>query len=453
VYIRHVTTDVRDRLTSLGADVLADALLLLARDDDRVRATVERLVANSDESLGRYAAGLAHLRRQSRSFYTRGQSWAFSRELEDLLADLAKAEPDPRTGVTMIARFFEHDRHAFEKCDDSDGNVGDVFRGTACDLFVRYASSCEDKAFVAATMLALVADDDYGVRDRLFDRAAEFLPERTMRDMVETLWAKGTAPGDQTHRQELRLVEDLARQLKDAQLFEKARRLSWKNLNAAACHDIAEVYFLAGDAAIALDWLKRVDEADTFHARERRALEMRIHKRLGNRDAEAALAWGAFRDARSAESLESLLAVIGHDQRDRVIAESADEIARGERFDLVGLMFLTEVRRLDEAEAHVLKHVASLDGGFYDWLLPVAQTFESSGKELAAVLLYRSLLDSILRRGQTKTYPHGVKYLRKLDELALGVVDWRGFPTHAEYKSAVRAAHAQKRSFWGRYDG
>lgn len=448
-----MTADLRDRLTSLGADVLADALLILARDDDRVRATVERLVATSDESLGRYQAGLADLRRRSRSFYTGAQSWEFSRQLEELLGDLAKAEPDPRTGVAMIARFFEHDRNAFETCDDSDGNVGDVFRGTACDLFVRYASPCEDKAFVAATMLGLVADDAYGVRDHLFDRAAEFLPECTMREMVETLWAKGTAPGDQTHRQELRLVEDLARQLNDAPLFEKARRLSWKNLNAAACHDIAEVYFMAGDAATALNWLNRVDEADTFHARERRELAMRIHRQLGNRDAEAALAWGAFRDARSVASLDALLAVIGHEQRDRVIAQSADEIARGDRLDLFGLVFLAAVGQLDEAEAHVLTHAASLDGGFYDWLLRIAQAFESSRKALAASLVYRSLLESILRRGQTKTYPHGVKYLRKLDQLALGIVDWHRFPTHAEYKRAVRAAHPQKRSFWGRYDG
>lgn len=302
-------------------------------------------------------------------------------------------------------------------------------------------------------MLALVGDNGYGVRDRIFDRAAEFLPERTMRDMVETLWTKGTAPGDKTHREELRLVEVLARQLKDAPLFEKARRLSWRNLNAAACHDIAEAYFAAGDATTALDWLSQVEEGDTFWARERRELAMRIHKQLGNHDAEAAVAWSVFRNERTVHSLDALLAVIGGEQRDRVITQSADEIARIDRIDLVGLAFLNDLGRLDKAEDHVLKHAASLNGDVYDWLLPIAEAFEQAGKAVAASVVYRSLLDSILRRAQTKTYAHGVNYLRKLDKLAVGVPDWRNVSPHAEYKLVVRRAHAQKRSFWSRYDG
>lgn len=108
-------TGSRNKLIGFGAEVLADTLLTLAGRDDHARATVERLVATTDQNLGRYQAGLASLRRRSSTFFTRGQSLAFSQELEELLSDLAKAEPEPRTGVAMIARFFEHDRHAFEK--------------------------------------------------------------------------------------------------------------------------------------------------------------------------------------------------------------------------------------------------------------------------------------------------------------------------------------------------
>ncbi len=58
---------------------------------------------------------------------------------------------------------------------------------------------------------------------------------------------------------------------------------------------------------------------------------------------------------------------------------------------------------------------------------------EKSGRNLCASVIYRALLDSILRRGQTKTYPHGVRYLRKLDLLARSVPDWRKVEPHDAY--------------------
>jgi hypothetical protein len=211
------------------------------------------------EKLKVFQNGLAQLRRKGRTYYTRGQSAAFGQGLEDLLESLRDACPDPRQGVTLVARFFEHDRDAFNKCDDSDGNVGDVFRGKACEVFAQYARACDDKEFVAQTMMTLVADDGNGVRDHLLKYARDVLPEGNIRRMIDELWAKGLASHDQPVRDELRLVEVLARQSKDAPLFEKARRLSWKNLNAAACCDIAEVYWESGDPTAALAWLQRVE--------------------------------------------------------------------------------------------------------------------------------------------------------------------------------------------------
>jgi hypothetical protein len=62
------------------------------------------------------------------------------------------------------------------------------------------------------------------------------------------------------------------------------------------------------------------------------------------------------------------------------------------------------------------------------------------------------LLDSILRRGQTKTYPHGVRYLKKLDRLAQSVSDWHDHRDHAAYVQQLRQNHGRKTSFWSRYE-
>ena len=76
----------------------------------------------------------------------------------------------------------------------------------------------------------------------------------------------------------------------------------------------------------------------------------------------------------------------------------------------------------------------------------------SENRHLAASLIYRSLLISILERAYTKAYPHGVRYLKKLDELALSIMQWRKFDTHEMFKDQIYLAHGRKRSFWSKYE-
>ncbi len=86
-------------------------------------------------------------------------------------------------------------------------------------------------------------------------------------------------------------------------------------------------------------------------------------------------------------------------------------------------------------------------------LLPLAQTMETEERSLAATILYRSLLTSILERGYTKAYSYGAQYLKKLDTLAASISDWGNFETHDLFKDRIYEAHKQKRSFWPKYEG
>jgi hypothetical protein len=62
-----------------------------------------------------------------------------------LLEDLKAGVSDPFTGVDLIASFYETDKGTIAHCDDSSGVVGDVYRFTAQELFVEYASRCPEK--------------------------------------------------------------------------------------------------------------------------------------------------------------------------------------------------------------------------------------------------------------------------------------------------------------------
>jgi len=106
---------------------------------------------------------------------------------------------------------------------------------------------------------------------------------------------------------------------------------------------------------------------------------------------------------------------------------------------------------MDETETYLIERAGKLDGDFYERLRPFAETMETRGRHLIATVVYRALLDSILRRGQAKTYPHGVRYLKKLDGLSTFISDWRGLVDHDTYVQELHHNHGRKSSFWSRY--
>ena len=145
--------------------------------------------------------------------------------------------------------------------------------------------------------------------------------------------------------------------------------------------------------------------------------------------------------------------LIGHDKRDEVVADEVAQILKTDRLQESDAEFLLAVGKINEAEKYLLKHTDQLDGNHYGSLLSLAETMEEENRHLVASLMYRSLLVSILERGYTKAYPHGIRYLKKLDKLVLGVSDWKEFNHHEAFKEQIIEAHGRKRSFWSKYEG
>lgn len=409
-------------------------------------------MVTSQENLKRLRAKLAGLKR-TRRFISRRETPEFAGELEALLEDMKAGISDPRAGAELVAAFYETDRAVFGQCDDSDGIIGDVFRHEARELFVHYASRCEEKQWLAQLVLKLNRDDGYGVRDSLIDCAASYLPESIMRDLVARLWELA---GEETDvflaRHWFFNIESLARQLKDAHLFEKARLAAWPELTIAACLDIAGVYLDVGDAETALSWIERVPKGETFKADERDRLLLAVGEKLGDREKMTEAAWRIFRRHRGERTLNTLLDVIGPDQRERVVAGEAQAILRSGELSYSDASFLIQAGRIDDAETHLLDRADQLNGDLYSSLLPLAKNLERDGRFMAASVIYRALLDSILRRAQSKYYPYGVRYLKKLDSLAGKVANWRGALNHQAYVEKLRQAHGRKSSFWSRYE-
>jgi len=444
--------DRKQKLIDLEAESLADALLELATLSGVADDLVERLVATPTENIQRLRKKLTGLKR-SRRFFSRRDSPGFARELEILLQDLKAGVTDPLAGVELVAAFYETDNGVLGQCDDSDGCVGDVFRYDAQELFVEFASRCTDEEKVASIILKVNRKDDYGVRDTLIYCAGEILSEPVIRKMITRVQKRADdATEEYQKRHHLMLVESLARQVKDPELFEKTRLASWGKLSTGAFIDIARVYLESGNVQIAYSWLNRIHENDNFHSHERDQLLQEIYKRQGDDKKLADLLYRKFRSYHSSKTLDALLDVIGSDKRDEVISKEVVLILANPTWCESDADFLISVGKIEQAETLILERAEQLDGYYYGSLISLAKTMESENRDLAATLIYRSLLISVLARGYTKAYRHGVLYLRKLDNLATSITQWMKFDNHETFKDQIYLSHGRKYSFWSKYD-
>jgi len=443
----------KQKLTRLGADSLADALLELAIQSNAADDMVDRLIATPQENTVRFREKLSILK-HSQYVVDWRESLSFSRELEALLQDLKAGVSDPLTGVELVSAFYETDRRVFDNCNDSNGHVSGVYQFDAKSLFAEYASLCEDKEKVADIILVLQQNDEYGVRDVLIDCAADCLPEATIRSMVTKLQQLVDNEKDEyKNRHNFRLIESLARQIKDAELFAKTRIASWGELTPAAHIDIARVYLESGDVHTAHSWLKKIPNDDTSQEYEREKLLLQIYKQLGDDQELGSLLYKQLKAYRSTEKLQDLLNVIGEDKRDDVILTETAEILADSGFKSSNAEFLTSIGKIYEAETYLLDRAGQINGDLYSGLLPLAKIMETEERSLAASIIYRSLLSSILDRGYTKAYSYGAQYLKKLDTMAASITDWGNFEIHDVYKGRIYEAHKRKRSFWPKYEG
>lgn len=107
--------------------------------------------------------------------------------LTQALTQLKKAIQDPQLGAEALIDFYKRDAEIFERCDDSYGNVGDVFRITAAEIFTDYASQSVDKEKIADQVLVLQEDSHYGVRDILIDKVSYFLDKRGIERLINSV--------------------------------------------------------------------------------------------------------------------------------------------------------------------------------------------------------------------------------------------------------------------------
>ncbi len=410
---------------------------------------MKRATTPSAVALGKWLSSV----KRSHTMVWRSGSRQWAGEVQARLEGWCATLEEPRDGCDLLLRFYRGDEAMFSHCDDSNGDLGDLFRNEAKALFTRYAKNCPDKDWIAAELFDLLQDDGYGVRDTLLEGAREFLPEAALRDLVRKFQAVPEVGSDDPRKPLGSIyIEMLARELRDPVLFEEARIRSWGKLNPAAHLDIAQIWFECGNAEAARKWLDSVPQGDNFKGEERDNLLIRVAAAQGDDAARDAAAWRRFRRDRSRAGLETLLQVIGMDQREAALAQECRQILDAPALQVSDALFLLEMGFTDAAEAYLLERISQVSGDHYGEMLDLAEATVQHGLALVASLLYRALLESILVHVRRTAYRHAAKYLKTLERLARSVTDWRGHPSHQVFVVELRKRHGNKKAFWALVD-
>lgn len=444
--------DPKARLIALGPEVLADAFIELSRSNTEVRNLLDRLTDTPDDAIKRFKAKVSGLKR-SRKFVMWRESSEMAAELRSLLHDLEASVKDSCRGMELALAFMETDAATFGRCDDSSGMIGDVYRYDAIELFVNYAKQCPEKNRIMEEVLRVCRNDGFGIRALLIDRAAEYLQSSpVLHCMIERLQSSAREASDEYEKDHvLYCVKSLARQTGDAVLFEQVTRQTGGGESIAACIDIARVWLENGNAELALEKLSAAVGRNGYMEHEKTELLIAIHGSLGNRQEQADLCWKLFRQSRSLTVLDRFLDVSDPREKQAIIAREKALILDDPGFSETDADFLIEVGETDAAERYLISHIDAVDGDYYGPLLDIAKKMEKLHCLPGASVLYRALLLSILKRAKSTNYSHGIRYLHKLDSLALKITDWKGLESHDLFRQKLQVQHKLKWSFWAKY--
>jgi hypothetical protein len=262
--------------------------------------------------------------------------------------------------------------------------------------------------YVLPVLQRLLAANDYGARDHLLDGVGEFL-DRTHLDAFMNEARTAIAAGGESARRSRCHLQSIAQSIQDPALFEQATYAGReRGLAPNVAVDVARHFLEAGRPREALEKLPPSAEGLRGFTSDYLELRVRILQALGDAEALRPAVWARFVHESSRETLRELLSAQPAESRASMRDAAFDHVRV--RLPPQGQAeFFAQVGELNASASIIVGAPDKLNGDHYDGLVPLAEQLETA-HPLAASLVYRALLDSILRRAAPKSYHHGGRY-------------------------------------------
>lgn len=441
-----------NKLATFSAEDLATLLTDLAEKDEDVAKAIEFFLSRNDpKGLAKsIQLQISGLKRRSR-FVDYHESGSVARELHGVLdaieRDLIPA--DPILALKTLQKFIETDSNVIGNADDSNGSMADAYH-RACRLLGVASTAAGKPQEAEEVFLALHDFDDYGTRSTLFDEAVNILSEEALQRII-TQWRFRMQGEDFTKFGGIRVrLGRVAESIGDPVLHEEAS-LGGRPIDEypLVALDVARVYLACGQPEIAL--IKVPSEQACRNAGERMRVLIDIQRALGNTKAVAEAYWSEFTRCAFVGAARNYLDNIPVAERPEAMQRMQQVILNGDYTPLRKATWLAEMGDTAAAAAIVEEANGQFNGEYYASIIDLVKLIEGE-HPLAATILYRANMESILDQGTSKYYPYAVRYAKKLNTLAEAVKDWKAVTPHGDYWRVIQQAHARKRSFWSQME-
>lgn len=466
----------KTNLEALGADRLAALLIEVSTGSAIIK---RRLRLELSHNLG--AAELAHEVRKRLVSLRKSNSFVGWRKRKALITDLniqvamitEKIAPeDAATAFDLLWQFIEIAPSVYERVDDRRGDIGDVFQAAIGQFENIVPRAFLDVEALAARVWTAVQDNGYGQWDGIIALTAPALTATGLAALKAHAEAYGAAPlptGQDDHEaiqflRELRGGPDYATERKARFIKECLQEIAaaagdteayiaqysakdLKRRDIAA--EVAALLLAESNAKAALDLLLDADQDKRRTGQDAwDAAYVACLIALGRNDEAHEHRWACFSRSLNAQHLRDYLKDLP-DFEDVEAEERAKQHALKFSNVTVALEFCLGWPDLLTAAELVITRIDEFNGDHYALLTSAAETLRIR-HPLAAVLLWRAIINAALSQGHAARYGHAAEHLMDCSSLDAEITDYGPYPSHESYVQILQTRHDRKSSFWAK---
>lgn len=461
-------------LSALGADRLADLLLEVSTGSADIK---RRLRLELSHDLG--AAELARDVQKRLVSLRRSKSFIGWRKRKALIKDLqtqvdmitGKIAPDePTLAFDLLWQFTDLAPSIYERTDDSRGDIGDVFRKAIlafCDIAPR---AIVDPEALANRVWDAVSDNGYGEFDGIIGHVAAALGDTGFTHLKSLVAAYEAAPieTENTDHDAILFLRELRGSTANYRAERKAMRIRLIRQEIATAEGDTHAYIaqysaqdltrpqIAAEVAQlkltedlpddALALLEAADLDPTSPCQPWDDAYIACLIALDHRDDAQAHRWKRFKDTLNADYLRPYLkALPDFDDIEAEDRARAHALKFGDAAD--AMKFLLNWPDHVTAAALIRNRIDELDGNDFETLTSAADALRVRFP-LAAVLLWRAMINDALHHGRTSRYKHAAEHLNDCELVDADIVDYAPFPPHETYIDTLKTRYDRKSSFW-----
>ncbi|KEJ89067.1 DUF6880 family protein [Sulfitobacter donghicola] len=463
-------------LSALGAERLAQLLIEVSTGSAEIK---RRLRLELSHNLG--ATELAHDVRKRLTSIQRSKSRVSWRKRKALVKDLSTqaemitdkiALEAPTEAFDLLWQFTQMAPSVFDRVDDSRGEVQAVF-SQAFEQFGEIA----DRAILNPTDLATrtwdaLRDNSCGEFDGIIPLLAPSMGDEGLAHLKELIAEYKETPletndddhaalqflrdlrstgGDFAAEQKNALIRDCLQEIAIAQGDTDAYidQYSQEDLaDPAVAAEVALLLLENDQPEKAFDLLMDADPQDAGVQPEWDAAYIACLLYLGRVDDAQTHRWDCFRRTLAPDYLRDHLKLLP--DFDDIEAEDTAKALAMEFGDLTtALLFFTQWPDLSKGAQLIETRTAEIDGQLDHILGPIAETLQVR-YPMAAVLLWRRMIDYALWEGRTQHYAQMAGYLMDCAAVDGEIEDYGKYPTHLSYLENLRQTYPHKASFWAK---